>query len=332
MNPFRYDPPSAYSLPGYLKKYLRNRGISTRALSEIPVDLIREAQLELVFDSMESIMLPPSVKDEHAASPVLKQMLVTRIGSCDRAKGHYIPRPEGTPETVIHFCKEGEGWLRTRTGLHVIKKGEAFFIPPTQPLAYGASYDKPWSILWVHTQGGLVEQFLEALQITHESPVFSVIDMRQIEALHAKVFEQMEQRHTLASLVSTSGKLYDLLAYLVSEQQGPAMSPVGSHVKQAISYMEANLHRSLTLKDMANSVSLSVSRFSYLFRQAEGISPSAYFSQRRMQQAARHLLSNQLSISEVSRKMGYDDPYYFSRVFKSATGKSPRDYRKNFQR
>ena len=332
MKPFDHHPPPTYRIPEYLKKYLGNRGISYRRLSDVPVQTIREAQLELVFDRMESIMLPPVAIETLASSPVLKQMLVTRVGSCDRARGHYIPRPEGSHEVVMHFCREGRGWLRTKGGLRTITSGKGFLIPPGEPHAYGSSEKEPWSILWIHATGPLVEDFLELLNLSGQEPVFPILNLPHLRDLHARIFREMERRHDPANLISASGKLYDFLTYLLSGQRGSAASQASVQLRQAITHMESHVHESLTLEELARAAGLSVSRFSFLFKQAEGISPGAYFTQLRMQQPARYLLSNPVSITEVARKTGYEDPYYFSRVFKSVMGKSPRDYRKSFQK
>lgn len=331
MKAFNAAPPPGYQLPEYLKKYLRHRNLSYARFSDIPTRHILDAQLDLVFDQMESIMLSPITEKNSALEPVLQQILVTRVGSCLHAQGHYIPRPDGSHEVVMHFCKEGHGWLRNRQGLFQISPGQGFLITPNEPHAYGAAQDNPWSILWIHAKGHLVEQFLKQLDISPSKPVCGLSHFPQLEHLHARIFRELAKRHHLANLISASGKLYDLFAYLLSERQGIEASPASLQLNQAIAYMEAHVHEPLTLKAIARAAGLSVSRFSYLFKEAEGVSPIAWFSQLKMQQAARYLLSSPLSVSETARKMGYDDPYYFSRIFKQTMGKSPREYRKSFR-
>ncbi len=56
--------------------------------------------------------------------------------------------------------------------------------------------------------------------------------------------------------------------------------------------------------------------------------PSRYVTQRRMEYARTLLMAPEISISEISRLVGYANVYYFSRVFHEEVGMSPTDYRK----
>lgn len=80
-------------------------------------------------------------------------------------------------------------------------------------------------------------------------------------------------------------------------------------------------------KDIAAAARTTPNYLSALFRQHVGICFSDYVSDKRLALAKDLLRDMTLSISEVSRRVGYDDPGYFTRRFRQATGLSPRIWR-----
>jgi YesN/AraC family two-component response regulator len=58
------------------------------------------------------------------------------------------------------------------------------------------------------------------------------------------------------------------------------------------------------------------------------MSPIDYFIKLKIHYACQLLSQSDMKIKEIADKTGYDDPYYFSRLFKQVMGKSPKEYRK----
>ena len=93
-------------------------------------------------------------------------------------------------------------------------------------------------------------------------------------------------------------------------------------------YIHRNLTQPMTLEDLAKRNHISVTHFSRLFRQYFGTSPMHYIIQQRMTRAATLLTETTSPIRLVGEAVGYDDAYYFSRLFKRIIGITPRDYRR----
>jgi AraC-like DNA-binding protein len=98
-------------------------------------------------------------------------------------------------------------------------------------------------------------------------------------------------------------------------------------VERSIRYMVANLNRPLQISTLAAQANLSPSHFFALFKQATGYPPMDYFTKLRMRYARRLLDSTSARVKEVAAAVGYDDPFYFSRVFKSVSAVAPVHYR-----
>jgi AraC-like DNA-binding protein len=82
------------------------------------------------------------------------------------------------------------------------------------------------------------------------------------------------------------------------------------------------------LKEISGHLGLSASHFSNIFRNKTGYAPIEYFSRLKIQRACQYLDLTDLRVKEISSLLGYDDPYYFSRVFNKIMGDSPRNYKK----
>ena len=107
----------------------------------------------------------------------------------------------------------------------------------------------------------------------------------------------------------------------------PGMNP-DRRIIWAIEVMQRRLGDGITIDELAQSVSLSRSRFASLFREQIGVPPGRYLRDFRLDRARLLLETTPLSVREVMAAVGFNDPSHFSRDFDRAFGVSPRDWRK----
>lgn len=98
-------------------------------------------------------------------------------------------------------------------------------------------------------------------------------------------------------------------------------------IDESIAFMTQHLNRPLQVSTLAEMVSISPSHYFALFKRHTGYAPMDYFTRLRMEQARRLLDTTTSSVKEVAAALGYDDPFYFSRVFKSVNQLAPSNYR-----
>ncbi|MDD3153755.1 MAG: AraC family transcriptional regulator [Victivallaceae bacterium] len=91
------------------------------------------------------------------------------------------------------------------------------------------------------------------------------------------------------------------------------------------------MHNSLshppTLAELAENAHLSIPRFVVRFKQCYRIPPMQYMMQLRLERAMRLLSYWNLSVKQVAEEVGFEDPLYFSKVFRRLYGKSPKHFR-----
>ena len=90
-----------------------------------------------------------------------------------------------------------------------------------------------------------------------------------------------------------------------------------------------NLDKNFTLDDISSKFNYSKSYLYSKFKTETGYPVLMFFKFKKVQKACEFLSYTDLSIKEISYKVGFDDPLYFSRVFKNYMGKSPRKYKKS---
>jgi two-component system response regulator YesN len=99
---------------------------------------------------------------------------------------------------------------------------------------------------------------------------------------------------------------------------------------KALQYIQEHFAEDIKLEDVARRAGFNASYFATLFHETEGCTFKRYLTFIRLQEALRLFNETTLNISEITFKCGFDDPYYFSRLFKQYTGYSPRQFRNKY--
>lgn len=98
-------------------------------------------------------------------------------------------------------------------------------------------------------------------------------------------------------------------------------------LERSITFMKNNIQKQLSVEEIAREFHYSPSHYTALFKKKTGLSPIDYFIRMKIHYACQLLSQRELIIKEIADKVGYEDPYYFSRIFKKVTGKSPEQYK-----
>jgi len=95
----------------------------------------------------------------------------------------------------------------------------------------------------------------------------------------------------------------------------------------ALDYLEKNYKKEIALSDIAKRVGLSTYYFSHIFKKQLGEGFVTYLNRLRIEKSKILLKKSDLSIAEISYQVGYNDPNYFTRVFKDYEEITPSDYK-----
>ncbi|MCJ8014648.1 AraC family transcriptional regulator [Paenibacillus sp. KQZ6P-2] len=292
------------------------------------MDMIRKPD---GFRSEKLIVLPDHIMKEAAEHPLVRPLYVTDTGYFPKALHHYRERPAGSEAYILIYCMEGEGWYRLDGGRkQTIQQGHAVVIPANTPHEYASSEEHPWSIYWWHMKGEHVHAFFDGLGSTWDPIALPIEKSRQVTELFHEGYDLLEQGYTLNHIIYVSQlacHLAAILRYSRMQPQAGGFQHSKQDITQTVRYMMDHLEGSVTLKELAAHANVSVPHFTQRFKEATGYSPIDYYLRLKIQLACRHLDLTGQSIKEISHRLGFQDPYYFSRLFKKIMGKPPTEYR-----
>ena len=97
-------------------------------------------------------------------------------------------------------------------------------------------------------------------------------------------------------------------------------------VKKIFELVKEN--KAITREELASQVFLSPDYMAKVFKKETGKTMIQFINEEKMKEAARFLNESSLSIRDVAARVGYDDPFYFDRLFRRFYGMTPRDYRR----
>lgn len=101
-------------------------------------------------------------------------------------------------------------------------------------------------------------------------------------------------------------------------------------ILKAVEYINENFKKDIMLEEVANFVNISSFYFSKIFKEYTGKNYVDYITDLRIEIAKDKLIEGIISIKEICYEVGYNDPNYFSRVFKKVEGLSPSEYKNKY--
>jgi AraC-like DNA-binding protein len=194
---------------------------------------------------------------------------------------------------------------------------------PNNEVYYYPDEEDPWEYVWIEFQGDEAEQLLAMTELTPIQPIVPVSPVnleplyKQVDIPRSQPYEQLR----------ADAKLHLLLSYYMEYYPSATTRDATDYVSLALAYMERNYWKStLTVMDIVGAVNIDRSHLFRLFKEATGMSVSAYLSAYRIHRACELLQSSRLSIKSIAYSVGYKDQLYFSKRFKEATSHTPSEY------
>ena len=240
--------------------------------------------------------------------------------------------PANRDHFLLHFISHGKGTFRSKNKSYTLSAGQGFLICPGSITSYSADGREPWTYSWIGFNGTNAEYYLSRAGLSSENPVFSYENSKSFHQIFNELL--LLDRTKIADQVRMIGYIYMLLAQLLESSslltvQGKAFfSSKEEYVKNAILYVQTNFSRNLKVKEIADYLGLNRSYLGVIFKEIVGLTPQEFLIDFRVDKAKKLLADKSMSIGDVSRSVGYDDPLTFSKLFKKNTGVSPNLYRK----
>ncbi|MEO1010838.1 MAG: AraC family transcriptional regulator [Bacteroidota bacterium] len=289
---------------------------------------MRDVLLKEGFLGQKMIVLPDTIKQSLRANPVTRSFCITDIGYYPNASNHHRIRKQGAPEYIFIYCVEGSGVLKIKGTRIEVHPNHFFLIPKYTAHEYWATPDNPWSIYWMHFEGGMAQHLLERYHSL--APTLGTIPFAGHRiALFDRIYKILTSDYVAPTLEYANILGLNFIgSFIYSQVENTIDVPATRHlVDEIVEYLQQNLHKSLKAEDISQKFNYSPSYLFHIFKKRTGYSLIHFFNLKKIQKACEYLKYTDLSVKEIGFRLGYQDALYFSRLFKKHMGLSPRAYK-----
>lgn len=236
---------------------------------------------------------------------------------------------------IIHYIMDGQGTFSSANRPAVtLKKGDIFLLPKGVPCFYQADGVHPWKYFWIGLSGTKIKTMLAGSTLLSRRYLRQVQHSQFYQSL-SQLFAALKHQSSLANDIRVEALTYQMFYQLVTEF--PSTAPktgtkAHDQLKLATYYLQKNFYRpTCNIEDLCHHLNLSRSYLYTIFKKNLNVSAQGYLTHLRMEAACQLLRGTDLTVQEVTHRVGYRDEFTFSKAFKRYSGFSPMIYRQNLR-
>ena len=271
----------------------------------------------------------------HSRAPFKDKSRPLIIGSCGtyRLKNtKRLPtwRPKGRIDYQLLYIVSGKAHFYFNGIERIVQAGRMVLIPPRVEQKYEYFGEEKPEVYWVHFTGRDVKNILRKYEIPMDDPIF----YSGASSVYSYIFKEMINelqtcRTGYEELLAMYLQQIFLLVQRTRQERKPTVTTyIQEEMEYARRYFNEHYNEPISIQEYAESRNMSVCYFQRNFKQLVNHTPMQYLLTIRVNNAASLLETTDYSMAEIAAIVGYEDPLYFSRVFRKIKGMSPTEYRK----
>lgn len=264
----------------------------------------------------------------------LDSLQLVQIGVQAAAPSYHFG-PSIRDHHLIHFVLKGSGEVMINDQSFLVNAGQIFYSPKGSQWYIKSNEENPWEYLWVGFCGKWADQLLSLIGLTGKNLLADIKDMSAIMAVREQLARAMERDSSYLSMMphfwtiiqelgKTTGYAPNLKKKM-GDQSGKRQEP---KIVEVVQHIETHYMDQISVNTLAYELSISRAWLSRSFKKLTGKTIKEYIKDLRISHAKDLLTQTPLPISEVAEACGYQNPLFFSRVFRQETGYAPTDWRK----
>ena len=243
----------------------------------------------------------------------------------------YTVRPKGRIDFQLIYIAAGKAHFHFDGEEKVIHAGHMILYRPKEPQQYEYYAEDKTEVYWVHFTGSHVAKLLSSYGLTDDKRIFYCGSNLEYQTLFRAMIEELQMcRDSYAEMLEMYLKqIFIKLQRCFERSVVKDNSHAVEAIDEATAYFSEHYSEAINIDDYARRIHVSTSWFIRKFKQHTGITPMQYILSKRMHTAEALLHNTQYNITEIAQIVGYENPLYFSRLFKKMKGRSPSEYRKS---
>lgn len=263
---------------------------------------------------------------DHGASSGPLKLHLAGVSYCD---GSYRISREPPGISVIEAVEKGHGFLMVDGVRYHPGAGDVYVAPGWKTHEYGSDAVDPWVKTWMNFSGTLMEHLLKAYRIddvylfrnAEEASVLIAESVRTLRTLPENEVEQYVSMQ-LFRIIRSLGE-HQMAQRHGGKNNGP--DPLADKVRL---FLRKRITAPMpSLSEIAAVIGKSPVQTIRIFKQETGMTPYDFLLEEKISAAAELLTGSNKAVKEIAFMLGFNDEYYFSRLFKQKRGVSPRRFR-----
>lgn len=246
---------------------------------------------------------------------------------------HVTRRVEGRslPQFAVVLVERGSGWLHTEAGgLQTFAAPALFWLFGNTRHSYGPD-ESGWDERWALFDGTLVQDFIRLRLAIKAAPLVPLHDLGEMQRLFTMLHSEMLD-DTATGQAAAASTLHRIVVRAARQANHQPKTARGSDVQPAIHALRQRATETVDMKGLADEFGMSPASLRRKFVMATGLPPKAFQLRLRLDRAKELLTTSDLSVETVAAAVGFDDPFYFSRLFHDREDCSPSAFRRRHQR
>ena len=238
-------------------------------------------------------------------------------------------RPNGRKDYQLLYIATGKGHFYFDGKERILNEGNMILYRPHEPQMYYYHASDKIEVYWVHFTGRDVEAVLKKYGLPETENVFYTGTSPDYQCIYREMIQELQLcRANYEELLSLTLMRFFIMINRFIDEGKKSGSDIQNEIERATHYFNENYNKPINIDEYAASRHISTCWFIRSFKQILKVTPMQYILSLRMANAQSLLETTEDSISEIAEAVGYDNPLYFSRIFRKNIGVSPSEYRK----
>lgn len=261
-----------------------------------------------------------------------KPLIVTSVGTYKlRTRPvFYTLRPKGRIDFQLIYIASGKAHFHFGDEEKIVHAGHMVLYRPKEPQRYEYYAEDQTEVYWVHFTGGNVTNLLRSYGLTADKKLFYCGSSPEYKNLFCSMIDELQMcKDSYQEMLEMYlRQIFIRLRRHFNSSVTTESSHVAEEIDKAAAYFNEHFSEAINIETYAEELHVSISWFIRNFKQYTGFTPMQYILSKRIYNAEALLHNTQYNITEIAQIVGYDNPLYFSRIFKKIKGISPSEYRK----
>lgn len=230
---------------------------------------------------------------------------------------------------VLEYVISGKGYLDIDGKVSEVVAGDFYIIRPDVTCKYWADKNQPFKKIWVNVFSDMLMGIICKLNLDKETIYHH--NSSEIPDIFYMMLKKADEEHEKPSIhMELSVYIYEILAKISIEQS--IYSSAGSKIAQKACFrLNSHLYSNPKIKEISDSLFVSENYLIEEYKKVYGKTPLQDLNSKRIDIIKNLLKNTDMRISDISRKLSFNNEHYFSTFFKKYTGMTPTKYRNEFK-